>query len=455
MVELVEHRRIHIVGAGGSGMSGMAKILGQAGHLVTGSDLKPGHALTALEAVGVETWIGHRPEAAGAWDLVVASSAVPEKDPELAAARAAGVEVWERPRLLDEITRRLPTLGVTGTHGKTSGTAMLLAAMRALGRDPSFMVGGELVDLNTNAHLGEEDLFILEADEAFGTFLSVHLRGLVVTNIEADHLDHYGSIDRLESAFASVAAAVAGPVVVCVDDAGGRRLHGSVTGTVGYGTAEDARWRITAIEHGPSSVAFALHGPGGVVPVSVPKPGDHVARNAAGVLALIGELGIDVAAAAEGLREYAGVRRRFEVRGRIGGIVVVDDYAHHPTEVGATITAATLGHHGRVVAVFQPHRFTRTADLGSALGTALAKADRVFVTDVYAAGEPPIPGVTGRVVAEAATAAGAETSYVPRRGELAAAVVQAVGPGDMVLLMGAGDITLVADEIIPLLVDRS
>ncbi len=455
MVELVDHRRVHIVGAGGSGMSGMAKILAQAGHLVTGSDLKPGPSLTALSEVGVETWIGHRPEAADAWDLVVASSAVPARDPELAAARSAGVEVWERPRLLDEITRRLPTLGVTGTHGKTSGTAMLLAALRALGRDPSFMVGGELVDLNTNAHLGEEDLFILEADEAFGTFLSLHLRGLIVTNVEADHLDYYGTLERLESAFASVASSVVGPVVVCLDDPGGRRLHASVKGAVGYGTAPDARWRVTSIEHGPSSVAFELSGPTGVIPVTVPKPGEHVARNAAGVLALVGELGIDVAAASEGLRSYAGVRRRFEVRARIGGVVVVDDYAHHPTEVAATIAAAALGHRGRVVAVFQPHRFTRTADLGSALGSALANTTRVFVTDVYAAGEPPIAGVTGRLVAEAARTAGAETTYVPRRSELATAVAREVHPGDMVLLMGAGDITLVADEIIPLLVDRS
>jgi len=436
-------------------MSGLAKILAQAGHRVTGSDLKPGHALSALDGAGVETWIGHRPESARSWDLVVASSAVPDRDPELSAARAAGVEVWERPRLLDEITRRLPTIGVTGTHGKTSSTAMLVAALRALGRDPSFMVGGELVDLNTNAHLGEEELFVLEADEAFGTFLGLHLRGLVVTNVEADHLDHYGTVERLEAAFSRVAGAVEGPVVACLDDAGGRRLAGSVPGVIGYGTTDEARWRITLLEHGPSSVGFVLEGPAGRVPVAVPKPGEHVARNAAGALALIGELGIDVAAAAEGLRGYAGVRRRFEVRGRVGGVVVVDDYAHHPTEVTASIAAATLGHPDRVVAVFQPHRFTRTADLGAALGRALAGAHRVFVTDVYAAGEAPIPGVTGRVVAEAAAAAGAETTYVPRRSQLARAVADAVRSGDLVLLMGAGDITLVADEINPLLVDRS
>lgn len=455
MADLVDRNRVHMIGAGGIGMSGLAKILAQAGHEVSGSDLKPSHALSALDRAGVEVWVGHRPEGAARWDLVVASSAVPDRDPEIIAARAAGVEVWERPRLLSEITRRLPTIGVTGTHGKTSGTAMLLAALRALGRDPSFMVGGELVDLNTNAHLGEEELFVLEVDEAFGTFLTVELRGLVVTNVEADHLDYYRTLDRLESAFAEVAAAVKGPVVACLDDAGSRRLAGAVPGVVGYGTAGDARWRITSLEHGDSAVRFVIEGPGVSVPVAIPKPGVHVARNAAGVLALVGELGLDVAAAAEGLRGYAGVRRRFEVRGRVGGVVVVDDYAHHPTEVAATIAAATLGHGGRVVAVFQPHRFTRTADLGAALGAALGGSDRAFVTDVYAAGEAPIPGVTGRVVAEAAAAAGVETTYVPRRSELAGVVAAAVRPGDLVLLMGAGDITLVADEIPPLLDERS
>ncbi|MBI5157439.1 MAG: UDP-N-acetylmuramate--L-alanine ligase [Acidimicrobiia bacterium] len=444
-----------MIGAGGIGMSGLAKILAQAGHQVSGSDLKPSHALSALEGAGVEVWIGHRPEVAPSWDLVVASSAVPGRDAEIVAARAAGVEVWERPRLLSEITRRLPTIGVAGTHGKTSGSAMLLAGLRALGRDPSFMIGGELVDLNTNAHLGEEELFVLEVDEAFGTFLAVHLRGLVVTNVESDHLDHYRTVAHLEAAFHEVAAAVEGPVVACLDDAGARRLAVAVPGVVGYGTAPDAVWRIGQVTHGDSSVRFGLRGPDVSLDVTVPKPGEHVARNAAGVLALLGELGLDVVTAAEGLRDFAGVRRRFEVRSRIGGVIVVDDYAHHPTEVAATIAAATLGHPGRVVAVFQPHRFTRTAEHGVALGAALRGAQHAVVTDVYAAGEAPIPGVTGRMVAEAAVASGVDATYVARRGDVAASVASLVRPGDLVLLMGAGDITLVGDELPPLLDDRS
>ena len=451
MPELVPYPRIHVVGVGGAGMSGLAKILAQAGHVVTGSDLKPGAALTGLAAAGVEAWVGHRPKEAARWDLVVASSAVPDRDPEVQAARAAGVDVWNRPQLLEALTRRMTTIGVTGTHGKTSGTAMTVTALRALGRDPSFMVGGEMVGLGTNAHLGEADLFALEADEAFGTFLSRRFAGLVITNVEPDHLDHYGSLADLEAAFTAVARSVDGPVVAGVDDPGAAHVARQVSEVIGYGTADTARWRIADVEHRPGAVAFRLLGPAGDVRVEIPKPGLHVARNAAGVLALLGELGFDVAGAAAGLGRFAGVRRRFETRARIGGITVVDDYAIHPTEIRATIEAAGLGGTDRIVAVFQPHRFSRTQAMGDELGAALAGAGKVFVTDIYAASEVPVPGVTGRVVADAADAAGAAVEYVSRRVDLAAAVAAEVRSGDLVLLMGAGDITLVADELAPLL----
>lgn len=447
MAELLPYRRIHLVGVAGSGMSGLAKILSQAGHAVSGSDIKPAPALLALEGAGVATWVGHRPDSAHEWDLVVASSAVPPADPELAAARDLGIEVWQRPRLLAELTALLPTIGATGTHGKTTTTAMLVTGLRSLGRDPSFMVGGEMMSFNTNAHLGAEPLFVLEADEAFGTFSSLEFRGLVVTNIEEDHLDHYGSFAALAEAFEDVARRVRGPLVACVDDPGARALAEDVDGAVGYGTARDAVWRVIDTVHGRSEVRFTLDGPAGRIPVRVPKPGDHIVLNAAGALALLGEIGLDVRAVADGLAEFGGVRRRFEVRAARSGILVVDDYAHHPTEVATTIAAARRGHDGRVIAVFQPHRFSRTLELGEHLGEALAGASSVYVTEVYAAGEAPIPGVTGRVVAEAVAAAGTTVTYVPRRQD----VVQAVGPeiaaGDVVLLLGAGDISLVADEL--------
>jgi UDP-N-acetylmuramate--alanine ligase len=347
-----------------------------------------------------------------------------------------------------------PALGVTGTHGKTTTTALVVTALRALGRDPSFMVGGQLVELNTNAHLGEPDLFVLEADEAFGTFLNLALTGLVVTSIEVDHLDHYETRQQLEAAFARVADSVDGPVVGCIDDAGVRRLMDAVPDVVPYGTAAGAVWRMGAVEHPPAAVGFDLSHDGEVIGVRVPRPGIHVARNAAGALALLGELGLDVAGAASGLASFGGVRRRFEIRLRRAGVTVVDDYAHHPTEVAATIDAARLASPRRLLAVFQPHRYTRTAELADAFGPALAAADRVIVSGVYSAGEPPIPGVSGRLVARAVTAAGGDAGYVGRRADLAEAIAAEARSGDLVLLMGAGDITSVPDELAPLLGER-
>lgn len=446
MADLDRYRRIHLVGAGGAGMSALGKLLSQQGHLVSGSDLKPGRALSVLTDLGVETWIGHRPDAAARWDLVVSSSAVPAGDSEIMAARSRGVPVWIRPRLLQKLTTQIPTFGVAGTHGKTTSTAMLVAAMRAVGEDPSFVVGGEMVALNTNAHLGADDLLVLEADEAFGTFQHLDMTGLVVTGIESDHLDHYETRGRLEAAFIEVADAVEGPVVACLDDPGGSRLAARCA-AVGYGTHPDARWRITDLRHDGTAVAFTLHGPKREVPVTVPKPGTHIALDAAGVLALLAETGRDPAAAAAGLATFAGVKRRFEMRARLGGVTVIDDYAHHPTEVAATIQAAHHGGWDRIWAVFQPHRYSRTAGLAAGFGPALAAADRVVVTGIYGAGEPPRPGVTGRLVADAVKAAGGAVEYVAVRRDVAAYLDANAEAGDLVLLLGAGDITLVADEL--------
>lgn len=438
--------RIHIVGAGGSGMSGIAKLLSQQGRAISGSDLKPGRAFDALGDLGIETWLGHAPDRIEEVDLVVASSAVPERDPELTAARAAGVPVWTRPDLLDALTAGFATVGFAGTHGKTTSTALAVTALRSIGHDPSFLLGGELSDLNTGAHLGSGGRLLLEADEAFGTFRRLHLEGLVVTNIEADHLDFYGNVAALEEAFALVANRVTGPVLACIDDDGVRRLARRAP-VISYGIAEQARWRIVDLVHGRGSVGFTLQGPDTAAAVTIPRPGDHIARNAAGVLALLSELGYDAQAAAAGLERFGGVRRRFDVRARIGGVTVVDDYAHHPTEIEATIAAGRLGGWRRVWAIFQPHRYTRTADLAPEFGAPLAGADRVLVTDVYAAGEPPLPGVSGRLVAEAVAAAGGEVDYVPELKAIPHRLVPQLSEGDLVLLLGAGDVTTLAEPI--------
>ncbi len=439
-------KRVHMIGAGGAGMSGLAKLLSQMGHTVSGSDVKPGRMLSALADVGVRTWVGHQPESMADAELIVASSAVPTTDPEIRAATAAGIPVWERPALLAALTGTMRTGGFAGTHGKTTSTALAVTAFRGLGLDPSFLVGGEMIGLNTGAHLGTDDLFILEADEAFGTFRHLDLDGLLVTNIEADHLDYYGTVSALEDAFAQVAGRIEGPIVGCFDDSGVRRLDQRVP-LVSYGFSSEAQWRITDHRHVEGGQEFALQGPEQHFEVSLPKPGAHLASNAAGVLVFMAELGYDAERAASALRRFSGVRRRYEIRGRVAGVTIVDDYAHHPTEVAATIGAATLGTEGKVIAVFQPHRYTRTADLGPQFGEPLSLADHAIVTDVYAAGERPIIGVSGRIVASAAEAAGASTTYVPNVTDVADVVADLVEPGDTVLLLGAGDITSAAQSI--------
>ncbi len=428
-------------------MSGLAKLLSQLGHTVSGSDLKPGRMFDALKDVGVTTWLGHRPDAMADVDLVVASSAVPDTDEELSTANADGIPVWRRPALLKALTTGRTTFGFAGTHGKTTSTALAVTAIRSMGVNPSFLVGGEMIGMNTGASIGTDDLFLLEADEAFGTFRHLSLDAILITNIEADHLDHYGTVAALEDAFAQVAGRVRGPAVACGDDAGVRRLA-RVVDVVTYGFSTDAQWRITDLAHRQGAVSFRLTGPDTDTHVVLPKPGEHLASNAAGVLALLGESGYDVARAAAGLSEFTGVRRRYEIRAMVGGITIVDDYAHHPTEVTATIAAASVGSDGRVIAVFQPHRYTRTADLAAEFGAPLALAHEVIVSDVYAAGEHPIIGVTGRLVSQSVAAAGGKVRFVPKLVDIPDLLADVAQPGDIILLLGAGDIASISGDVV-------
>lgn len=448
------YRRIHIVGAGGAGMSALAKVLVQRGHEVSGSDLRGGAALDALADLGVPVFTGHNPEVAAAAELVVASSAVPDYDEELEEARRAGVAVWRRPELLGALTEDLPALGATGTHGKTTTTALMITALRALGLDPSFVLGGELAALGTNGHLGSSDLLVLEADEAFRTFESIHFSGLVITNVEPEHLEHFGSYRDLLDSFIEVALKVEGPVVASIDDPGGAEVAATAT-TVTYGRSPGADWRVQGLDSSRSGTSFTLDGPKGRVEVKLPIPGEHVALDAAGALALLAEAGYDLAAAAAGLSDYRGVGRRWEHRGTVGGVVLYDDYAHHPTEVAATLAAARRTTEGSLWAVFQPHLYSRTQRFSRDFGEALAQADVVVVTDVYGAREEPVPGVSGKLVADAAAVSGVEVHYVAHRGQLADYLVSRVAEGDLVVTMGAGDITLLPTELATKLAERS
>ncbi len=448
----LDFAKVHLIGAGGAGMSAIARVLAGMGHEVSGSDHRGGSTLARLEDHGIATYTGHHPEVAAAADLVVASSAVPDSDPEIAAATAAGLPVWRRPQLLEALTATVPTIGATGTHGKTTTTALLIAALRGVGEDPSFIVGGDLAYWNTNGHYGTTDLLVIEVDEAFRTFESLHLDGMVVTNVEPEHLEHFGSEEGLHDSFVSVAGSVRGPVVCCWDDPGARSV-GEAVGAVSYGTTDDADCFVTGLTGVEGGVRFDLIGPEQRAHVSLSRPGSHVALDAAGALALLGSMGRDLQSMALGLASFRGVARRYEHRGTVSGVTLIDDYAHHPTEVTATLSAATGSHSGKIWAVFQPHLYSRTERFHDEFGEALSRADEVVVTDIYGSREAPVPGITGELVAESARRHGAATHYVPHLGDLARYLADRVDAGDLVLTMGAGDITLIPTELARLLAE--
>lgn len=445
--------RIHIVGAGGAGMSAITKLLIAQGRTLSCSDLRGGPALEALADLGVAVFTGHHPEVVVGAELVVASSAVPDYDEELTAARDAGIMVWRRPELLEAITTEIPTIGATGTHGKTTTTALLITALREIGEDPSFIVGGDLVDLGTNGHLGETNLLVLEADEAFRTFESLVLDGLVVTNVEHEHVDHFGSADELVESFVTVAARVGGPVVACVDDVGAAEVARR-TGAITYGFSDDADWALSDLQSHSGKVSFQLHHEGAATNVALAQPGRHLALNAAGAIALLVESGRPLDSVAAAMETFQGVDRRWDHRGTVGGVILYDDYAHHPTEVAAVLEAAASTAPGRIWAVFQPHLYSRTERFSEEFGRALAAADVVVVTDVFGAREEPVPGVTGELVADAVRRAGGEVHYVQHRFDLAPFVAPRVERGDLVLSLGAGDITLLHNELAPILGGR-
>jgi UDP-N-acetylmuramate--alanine ligase len=446
--------RIHIVGAGGSGMSALAKLLVGKGHAVSGSDLRDEPSLQALADLDIDVLTGHNPAAIAGAGLVVASSAVPEYDEELEAARELGIPVWRRPQLLAALTEEIPTIGATGTHGKTTTTALMITALKSMGLDPSFVVGGELLQLGTNGHHGVTDLLVLEADEAYRTFESLALRGLVVTNVEHEHVDHFESAEDLQASFVAVAAGVAGPVVACVDDPGAYEVARDV-GAVTYGFSDEAVWQVGGMTTGPDGVGFDISGPAGSARLQLGQPGAHMARNATGAVALLVESGYELPAVAAGVSSFRGVGRRWEHKGTVGGVILYDDYAHHPTEVAAVIEAAAGIAPGRIWAVFQPHLYSRTERFSDEFGEALSLADVAVVTDVFGAREEPVPGVTGELVADAVRVAGGIAHYVPHRLELAGFLAPRVEQGDLVLSMGAGDITLLHSELAPILGTRA
>lgn len=459
--------RVHLIGIGGAGMSALARLMLAQGVPVSGSDAKESRRLAALRALGAQVHVGHGIECLDgdpAASVVVASTAIPPTNPEVVEARRRGLPVWTRAEALNAVMAGREPIAIAGTHGKTTTTSMVTVALQACGEDPSFAIGSELQSSGTNAHWGSGPHFVVEADESDGSFLAITPKVAVVTNVEADHLDHWADLASIEDAFVRFCVAtkdVDGLAVLCADDPGARRVADRARAdgvrVVTYGQAVDADvriadpvarergWSFTVVDHGVRRGS-----------VSLQVPGLHNALNAVAAWTVASVLGAPVAEAADGLAEFTGTQRRFELRGQVDGIRVYDDYAHHPTEVEVTLRAAReVAGEGRVVVAFQSHRYTRTSVFARDFGVALGLADEVIVLEVYSAGEQPIPGASGEVIAAAVPLAAEHVHFEPSWAQVPRVVAERARPGDVVLTMGAGDVGLLAPEIVELLRERA
>jgi UDP-N-acetylmuramate--alanine ligase len=437
---------VHVVGVGGAGMSAIATVLRAMGHRVTGSDLRDSPGTDRLRALGVEVFVGHAADHVGDVDAVTVSTAVPPGNPEVEAARARGIPVLPRAETLAAIARTRRTVAVAGTHGKTTTSSMLALVLVEAGMRPSFIIGGEVNEIGTGAVWDEGEWFVVEADESDGTFLELGPEAALVTNVEPDHLEHYGDFDGLVAAFRRFLSETPGPTVGCADDPVIAGMSGCT-----YGTGSDADYRMVDVQGARSSVRFTVEHRGEVLgEIRLPVPGLHNARNACGALVTGLALGAPFEAAARALARYGGVARRFQFRGERDGVTFVDDYAHLPSEIRAALAAARDGEWKRVVAVFQPHRFSRTASLWRDFADAFVDADVVVLTDVYAAGEAPRPGVSGKLLVYSVLDAHptARVAYLPTRPELVAYLRRLLRPGDVCLTLGAGDITSLPEELL-------
>jgi UDP-N-acetylmuramate--alanine ligase len=450
--------RVHFIGIGGAGMSGIARIMLARGLPVSGSDAKESVTLTALRALGARVHVGHSADHIGTADTVVISTAIRRANPELVEAQRRGLRVIHRAGALASVMVGRRAVAVAGTHGKTTTTSLLTVAVQNCGADPSFAIGGNLNESGANAHNGSGDVFIAEADESDGSFLLYSPTAAIVTNVEPDHLDHYGTAEAVAEAFDKFADRVPpeGFLVTCADDAGARvlaaaaRARGVDVRT--YGESPDADLRLIDVTTRGIGSFEAVQRGRRLGRVRLRLPGRHNLLNAAAALQVGLGLGFPLDRLREGLEGFSGTRRRFELKGVAGEVRVYDSYAHHPTELAADLAAARdVAEGGRVVVVFQPHLYSRTAFFAAQFGAALAHADEVVVMDVYAAREDPVPGVTGALVAAAVPLPPQQVVYEPSWSAVAAHLAERAKPGDIVLTCGAGDVTMIGPEVLGLL----
>ncbi len=442
-------------------MSAIAIVLAEMGHDVSGSDIRERPVLDRLRAGGVTVHVGHQRSHVDGCDAITYSTAVPEKNIELDEARTTGVTTLRRAGMLASICAQARSLAVAGTHGKTTTTSMLMLMLAEADLRPSFVIGGDVTDTGTGAQWTGGDWLVVEADESDGTHLELPLEGTILTNVEIDHLDHYGSFSAIEASFDRYLSQVPGPKVLCVDDAVCRRLAEAhrADGAITYGTGEGADVRAVDVvaEHGAHRFAIERRGER-LGTIELPLRGIHNVRNATGALALALEIGVPFEAAAAALARFGGVARRFDIRGTSGGATLVDSYAHLPSEIAADLAAARHSGDGwrRVIAVFQPNRFNRMAVMWPEYADAFVDADIVVLTDIFASGTTPIPGITGKLVVNAVLDAHPHTRVVwlPRRQDLVDWVAGELRDGDVCVSMGCGDIASFPSEVIERRADR-
>ncbi len=454
--------RVHFVGIGGAGLSGIARIMLARGIAVSGSDAKESRTLEALRALGARCHVGHAAEQVHDVDTVVVSTAVREDNPEVVEAQRQGLRILPRSAALESVMQGRRVVAVAGTHGKTTTTSLLTVALQHCGADPSFAIGGELNESGANAHDGSGEIFVAEADESDGAFLVYSPFAAVVTNVEADHLDNYGTEEAYHEAFSQFLDRLdpAGFLAVCVDDPGAAALAAQARSrglvTVGVGESPEADVRAEGVTFAGSTSTFTVVDRGRRLgEITLQIPGRHYVLDALGALAAGLRLGFAFADLKRGLESFTGTRRRMELKGEVAGVRVYDSYAHHPNEIAGDLQAArSLAGEGRVVVAFQPHLVSRTRIFGGQMGEALGAADEVVVMDVYVAREDPEPGVNGQMVASHVPLPAEQVVFEPSWQATPRRLVERARPGDLVLTLGAGDVTLVGPEVLELLAER-
>ena len=446
-------QRVHFVGVGGVGMSGIAEILHVQGYSVSGSDLRESAATRRMRELGVRISIGHDSSAVDGADVVVFSSAVSRTNPELRAAELASIPVIPRAEMLAELMRMKYGVAIGGSAGKTTTTSMTAEVLAAGGLDPTTIVGGRVISLGANSRLGEGEVLVAEADESDGSFLRLVPTVVVITNIDRDHLDHYGSFEALHAAFVEFANRVPfyGAAVLCIDDPHVQTLLPQVTRrSWTYGMSPQADVAAERVESAGLGMRFAVRAHGQPLGAfSLRVPGRHNVQNALAALTVGLEFDVPVARIQQALGAFRGVERRFEIRGERDGITVIDDYSHHPAKVRAALAAAREGLGRRIVVAYQPHRYSRTRDVFDELARAFHDADVLVLTEIYAAGEDKIPGISAEALAEAVRACGHRAvEFVPEKAAIVPKLRELSRPGDLVFFMGAGDIGRLANEFL-------